>query len=65
MLMRAEASPESPTPAISPNDISGETVCVFLTAFFASKLEHESKHCNGKGLQRLGSSAFDRVYTAK
>ncbi|NXW16453.1 AL5AP protein, partial [Circaetus pectoralis] len=38
--------------------------CVFLTAFFASKLEHESKHCNGKGFQRPGSSAFDRVYTA-
>lgn len=37
----------------------------FLTAFFASKVEHESKHCNGKGIQRPGSSAFDRVYTAK
>uniref|UniRef100_A0A803YPG1 Arachidonate 5-lipoxygenase activating protein n=1 Tax=Meleagris gallopavo TaxID=9103 RepID=A0A803YPG1_MELGA len=33
-------------------------------AFFASKLEHESKHCNGKGIQRPGSSAFERVYTA-
>lgn len=40
-------------------------VCLFLTAFFASKLEHESKHCNGKGIQRPGSSAFERVYTAK
>lgn len=39
-------------------------VC-FFTAFFASKLEHESKHCNGKGIQRPGSSAFERVYTAK
>jgi len=40
-------------------------LCVFLTAFFASKVEHESKHCNSKGFQRPGSSAFDRVYTAK
>lgn len=40
-------------------------LCGSLTAFFASKVEHESKYCNGKGFQRSGSSAFDRVYTAK
>ncbi|XP_050188889.1 arachidonate 5-lipoxygenase-activating protein [Myiozetetes cayanensis] len=37
---------------------------VVQNAFFANKLEHESKHCNGKGFQRQGSSCFDRVYTA-
>ncbi|KAM6288500.1 arachidonate 5-lipoxygenase-activating protein [Spheniscus humboldti] len=39
-------------------------ISVVQNAFFASKVEHESKHCNGKGFQRPGSSAFDRVYTA-
>ncbi|OXB58078.1 UNVERIFIED_CONTAM: hypothetical protein H355_001633 [Colinus virginianus] len=39
-------------------------ISVIQNAFFASKLEHESKHCNGKGIQRPGSSAFERVYTA-
>lgn len=65
MLARTELSPQNLAPAISPNYISDQTLCGFLTAFFASKLEHESKHCNGKGFQRPGSSAFDRVYTAK
>lgn len=41
------------------------TLCFLLTAFFANKVEHESRHCNGKGLQRQGSSSFERVYTAK
>ncbi|NXT52722.1 AL5AP protein, partial [Pluvianellus socialis] len=49
---------------VSPNYIADQILCAFLTAFFASKVEHESKHCNGKGFQRPGSSAFDRVYTA-
>ncbi|XP_071592965.1 arachidonate 5-lipoxygenase-activating protein [Heliangelus exortis] len=39
-------------------------ISVVQNAFFAIKVEHESKHCNGKGFQRLGSSAFDRVYIA-
>ncbi|PKU37708.1 arachidonate 5-lipoxygenase-activating protein [Limosa lapponica baueri] len=39
-------------------------ISVVQNAFFANKVEHESKHCNGKGFQRPGSSAFDRVYTA-
>nr|XP_056714890.1 arachidonate 5-lipoxygenase-activating protein [Euleptes europaea] len=33
-------------------------------AFFASKVEHESKNHTGKSLQRAGPSAFDRVFTA-
>ncbi|KAF4788060.1 Arachidonate 5-lipoxygenase-activating protein [Turdus rufiventris] len=40
-------------------------ISVVQNAFFANKVEHESRHCNGKGLQRQGSSYFDRVYTAK
>ncbi|RMC07239.1 hypothetical protein DUI87_16696 [Hirundo rustica rustica] len=40
-------------------------ISVVQNAFFANKVEHESRHCNGKGLQRQGSSSFERVYTAK
>nr|XP_038030675.1 LOW QUALITY PROTEIN: arachidonate 5-lipoxygenase-activating protein-like [Anas platyrhynchos] len=73
MLTTAEPSPQGPAAELSPNHISDQTACVlcgvfffffFLNSFFASKVEHESKHCNGKGIQRPGSSAFDRVYTA-
>ncbi|XP_019380808.1 PREDICTED: arachidonate 5-lipoxygenase-activating protein [Crocodylus porosus] len=35
---------------------------VIQNAFFASKVEHESKSYNGKTLQRTG--AFERVFTA-
>ncbi|OWK61579.1 Arachidonate 5-lipoxygenase-activating protein [Lonchura striata] len=38
---------------------------VVQNASFANKVEHESRHCNGKVLLRQGSSSFDRVYTAK
>lgn len=36
-----------------------------LTAFFASKVEQESKSYTGKTFQRAGPSAFERVFTAK
>ncbi|XP_048350378.1 arachidonate 5-lipoxygenase-activating protein [Sphaerodactylus townsendi] len=37
---------------------------VIQNAFFASKVEHESKNHTSKGFQRVASSAFDRVFTA-
>ncbi|XP_067418842.1 arachidonate 5-lipoxygenase-activating protein [Emydura macquarii macquarii] len=37
---------------------------VLQNAFFANKVEHESKHQNGKNFPRTASSAFDRVFTA-
>ncbi|XP_047611800.1 arachidonate 5-lipoxygenase-activating protein isoform X3 [Phacochoerus africanus] len=33
-------------------------------AFFAHKVEHESKTHNGRSFQRTGTPAFERVYTA-
>lgn len=36
-----------------------------LSAFFAHKVEHESKAHNGRSFQRTGTLAFERVYTAK
>ncbi|EMP31151.1 Arachidonate 5-lipoxygenase-activating protein [Chelonia mydas] len=39
-------------------------ISVLQNAFFATKVEHESKNYNGKSFQRVGSSAFDRVFTA-
>lgn len=36
-----------------------------LAAFFAHKVEHESKTQNGRSFQRTGTLAFERVYTAK
>ncbi|KAM9173480.1 arachidonate 5-lipoxygenase-activating protein [Pangshura tecta] len=39
-------------------------ISVLQNAFFATKVEHESKNYNGKTIQRAGSSAFDRVFTA-
>lgn len=39
-------------------------ISVLQNAFFAHKVEHESKSYNGKSLQRTGSSAFERVFTA-
>ncbi|XP_063160520.1 arachidonate 5-lipoxygenase-activating protein [Candoia aspera] len=37
---------------------------VIQNAFFASKVEQESKNNAGKTIQRCGPSAFDRVFTA-
>ncbi|KAL8190937.1 UNVERIFIED_CONTAM: Arachidonate 5-lipoxygenase-activating protein [Gekko kuhli] len=37
---------------------------VIQNAFFASKVEHESKNHTGKSLQRAGPSAFERVSIA-
>ncbi|XP_044298688.1 arachidonate 5-lipoxygenase-activating protein [Varanus komodoensis] len=37
---------------------------VVQNAFFASKVEQESKNSTGKIVQRGGSSAFERVFTA-
>ncbi|KAF7250930.1 Arachidonate 5-lipoxygenase-activating protein [Varanus komodoensis] len=38
---------------------------VVQNAFFASKVEQESKNSTGKIVQRGGSSAFERVFTAR
>ncbi|XP_038202119.1 arachidonate 5-lipoxygenase-activating protein isoform X2 [Arvicola amphibius] len=37
---------------------------VLPQAFFAHKVEHESKTQNGRSFQRTGTLAFERVYTA-
>ncbi|XP_050793305.1 arachidonate 5-lipoxygenase-activating protein [Gopherus flavomarginatus] len=39
-------------------------ISVLQNAFFATKVEHESKNYNSKTFQRAGSSAFERVFTA-
>ncbi|XP_014646744.1 PREDICTED: arachidonate 5-lipoxygenase-activating protein isoform X2 [Ceratotherium simum simum] len=40
-------------------------ISVVQNAFFAHKVEHESKTQNGRSFQRTGTLAFERVYTAK
>lgn len=65
MLMETRLSPQSQLLQYLQMASQAEYSLFFLTAFFANKVEHESRHCNGKGLQRQGSSYFDRVYTAK
>ncbi|XP_013371354.1 PREDICTED: arachidonate 5-lipoxygenase-activating protein isoform X2 [Chinchilla lanigera] len=39
-------------------------ISVVQNAFFAHKVEHESKTQNGRSFQRTGTLAFERVYTA-
>ncbi|XP_029333607.1 arachidonate 5-lipoxygenase-activating protein isoform X1 [Mus caroli] len=39
-------------------------ISVVQNAFFAHKVEHESKAHNGRSFQRTGTLAFERVYTA-
>ncbi|XP_051018804.1 arachidonate 5-lipoxygenase-activating protein isoform X2 [Acomys russatus] len=39
-------------------------ISVVQNAFFAHKVEHESKTQKGRSFQRTGTLAFERVYTA-
>ncbi|XP_060231871.1 arachidonate 5-lipoxygenase-activating protein [Meriones unguiculatus] len=39
-------------------------ISVVQNAFFAHKVEHESRTHNGRSFQRTGTLAFERVYTA-